>query len=120
LFANIFVNGGSLSTYRRHERKSLNRHFFLQLRLNSEMHTSTLAQSHLCFQCLLSFHFKNGICPGKTNVALHFRSILVFGKAHPTDIPDCSSNHPSHEKQFRQLFLLFLIVRFCHTHWTLN
>ena len=113
MFANIFVNGGSLSTYRRHERKSLNRHFFLQLRLNSEMHTSTLAQSHMCLQCLLSFHLKNGISPGKTNVALHLRSILVFGKAHPIDIPDCSSVAPPITgKQFGQFFNCFLIVHF--------
>jgi hypothetical protein len=48
---------------------------------------------------------KNGISPGKTNVALHLRSILVFGKAHPIDIPDCSSVAPPITgKQFGQLF----------------
>jgi hypothetical protein len=41
---------------------------------------------------------KNGICPGKTKVALHLRSILAVGKAHPINIiPECSS--ATHHKE---------------------
>jgi len=41
---------------------------------------------------------KNGICPGKTKVALQLRSILAVGKAHPINIvPECSS--ATHHKE---------------------
>ena len=117
LFANIFVNGGSLSTYRSHERKSLNRHFFLQLRLNSDANKHTRAIA-LVLPMPSELPLKKWDLPRKDKRSFTFKINLGVRQSSPNRYTWLQFRPPITWKTIPPVFQLFLIVRFYHSQWT--